>query len=211
MSSRFMKTPLFAIALLIAVPGQVRAQDTAAAGWKFSTSVSAYVFPSDETYFLPILYADRDWLHLEARYNYEARETGSLFVGRKFTWESGKLEGEVTPMVGLVLGEVDGVAPGLELDLLIDPVEFYTEGEFMMDFGEGGSSFFYFWSELTVWPTEWLNAGLVSQRTRAVDTQLDFQRGFLAGLSHEGFGFTFYMFNLDEEEPYYVFTLKAAF
>ena len=113
-------------------------------------------------------------------------------------------------MAGLVLGEIDGIAPGIELDLFVDPVEFYTEGEFMMDMGEGASSFFYFWSELTVWPAEWLQAGLVSQRTRVLQTEFDLQRGFLVGASHGDFGLTFYMFNPDEE-PYYVFTLNAAF
>jgi len=196
--------------LLLAIALPLSAQEDTAVSWEFSTSVSAYVFPSDETFFLPILYADRGPLHLEARYNYEARESGSLFVGRKFTWESGMVEGEVTPMIGLVLGDVDGIAPGVELDLFIDPVEFYTEGEFMMDMGEGASSFFYFWSELTAWPTEWLNAGLVSQRTRVLQTELEVQRGFPVGATHADFGLTFYMFNPDED-PYYVFTLKAAF
>jgi len=205
-----LKTLLVAASLLLPAALPLRAQEAAVTGWEISASVSAYVFPSDETFFLPIVYADRDWLHLEARYNYEARNSGSLFFGGKTSFTSGQLEGEVTPMVGLVVGDVDGVAPGVELDLLLDPVEFYTEGEFMMDFGEGGSSFFYFWSELSVWPAEWVNAGLVSQRTREVDTQLEIQRGFLVGLSHAGFGATFYMFNPDED-PYYVFTLKAAF
>lgn len=208
-----MKTLLPAAILFFSITvgtASLRAQEGGTPSWQFSTAVSAYVFPSDETFFLPVVYADRDWLHLEARYNYEARESGSLFFGRKFTWESGQLEGEFTPIVGLVLGDVDGVAPGLELDLLVDPVEFYTEGEFMMDFGEGGSSFWYFWSELSVWPVEWLNAGLVSQRTRAVSSQVDIQKGFLAGCSIGDFGLTFYMFN-PQEDPYYVFTLKAAF
>jgi hypothetical protein len=205
-----MKILLFALALLPIAVASLPAQESDNQAWNFSTSLSAYYFPPDETFILPILYADRGPLHLEARYNYEARETGSLFVGRKFTWESGEVEGEVTPMVGLALGDVDGVAPGVELDLLLDPVEFYTEGEFMMDFGEGASSFFYFWSELTVAPTQWLNAGLVSQRTRTLETPLDIQRGFLVGGSYSDIGLTFYMFNPDEN-PYYVFTLKAAF
>jgi hypothetical protein len=205
-----MKILLFTLALLPIAVASLPAQESETPAWNFSTSLSAYYFPPDETFVLPILYADRGPLHLEARYNYEARETGSLFVGRKFTWISGEVEGEVTPMIGLALGDVDGVAPGVELDLLLDPVEFYTEGEFMMDFGVGASSFFYFWSELTVAPTEWLNAGLVSQRTRTLETPLDIQRGFLVGGSYSDIGLTFYMFNPDEN-PYYVFTLKAAF
>ena len=209
-----MKRILLLLACLASWALPLQAQDDQSSSenaWAFSASLSAYVFPDDETFFLPIFMADRGALHLEGRYNYEARNTGSFFVGRTWSWTSGKLEGEVVPMAGLVVGDIDGIAPAVKLDLLIDPVEFYTEGEFMMDFGEGGSSFFYFWSELSVWPTEWLRAGLVSQRTRVVDTQLDFQRGFLAGLEFERFGGAFYMFNLQDEEPYYVFILTAAF
>ena len=206
-----MKALLLAAALIVLPSPALRAQDSEPQAWEFTVSLSPYIFPSEEGFLLPIVSADRGPLHLEARYNYEARETGSLFVGRTWTWESGQLQGEVIPMVGLVVGDVDGVAPGLKLDLLLDPVEFYTEGEFMMDFGEGGSSFFYFWSELSVWPTEWLRGGLVSQRTRMVDTQLDFQRGFLVGTSFGNFGASFYMFNPQEEEPYYVVTLEASF
>jgi hypothetical protein len=41
----------------------------------------------------------RGWLHLEARYNYEALETGSVWAGYDFN-AGKKLVLDLTPMVG---------------------------------------------------------------------------------------------------------------
>jgi hypothetical protein len=45
--------------------------------WSFSGSVYTYIAPDDGSYVQPTVTADRGWLHLEARYNYEALDTGS--------------------------------------------------------------------------------------------------------------------------------------
>src|SRR5262245_61968324 len=52
--------------------------------WSFSASASAYFVPDAREYVQPTFAADRDGLHLEARYNYENLETGSAWVGRNF-------------------------------------------------------------------------------------------------------------------------------
>ena len=49
--------------------------------WEFSASGYTYFVPEDSNFLQPTFTADRDWLHLEARYNYEALDTGSAFVG----------------------------------------------------------------------------------------------------------------------------------
>ena len=33
----------------------------------------------------PTVAADRDWLHVEARFNYEDRDTGSVWLGYNFS------------------------------------------------------------------------------------------------------------------------------
>ena len=38
--------------------------------WDFSASVFGYFVPEDRNYAQPSFTADRDWLHIEARYNY---------------------------------------------------------------------------------------------------------------------------------------------
>ena len=55
--------------------------------WEFSASAYTYFVPdSDESddYVQPTFTADRGWLHLEARYNYEALDTGSAWLGFNF-------------------------------------------------------------------------------------------------------------------------------
>ena len=98
---------MFAVIVLFA--SQVAAQttggdklsesDTASANpWAFSVLMSGYLVPDDESYASPVFTADRQWLHLEARYNYEYQKTGSLWAGYNFS-AGDKVEFEVTPNV----------------------------------------------------------------------------------------------------------------
>jgi hypothetical protein len=64
----------------------------------------------------PEFSADRGWLHLEVRYNNEVLNTGSLWAGYNFV--AGKtLVLDVTPMVGGVFGNLNGVSPGYLITL----------------------------------------------------------------------------------------------
>jgi hypothetical protein len=65
------------------VPLEV-ADETAEADWECSLSISTYLAQHARDYANPNFTADRDWLHLEARYNYEALKTGSLWLGYNF-------------------------------------------------------------------------------------------------------------------------------
>src|ERR1044072_1263305 len=67
--------------------------------WSFSASASTYVVPDFQEYVQPTFTADRGWLHLEARYNYENLETGSVWLGYNFSGGE-KLAWEFTPMLG---------------------------------------------------------------------------------------------------------------
>ena len=53
--------------------------------WSFSASAYTYAVPDDSNYVQPTFTADRGWLHLEARYNYEALDTGSAWIGYNFS------------------------------------------------------------------------------------------------------------------------------
>jgi len=178
--------------------------------WSFSASAYAYIIPGEKDYVQPTVTADRGWLHLEARYNYEDLETGSLWVGYNFGIGE-KLKLEFTPMFGGAFGDTNGIAPGYKGSLGWWWLELYSEGEYLFDLEESSDSFFYTWSELTLSPLEWLRFGLVTQRTRAYEGELDVQRGFLVGLSYKQLDFTAHVFNLGWEEPTYVFSLGVNF
>jgi hypothetical protein len=57
------------------------AAETAEGEWECFLFTSTYLVQHGRDYVNPILVADRGWLHLEARYNYESIKTGSLWLG----------------------------------------------------------------------------------------------------------------------------------
>ena len=179
-------------------------------GWSFSASVYTYILPEDDDYAQPTITADHGWLHLEARYNYEDLETASVWMGYNFSLGS-KLTLDFTPMIGRVFGNTAGVAPGYHLTLGWWRLELYSESEYVFVTSDRTESFFYSWSELTLSPLDWLRAGLVVQRTRAYESELDIQRGFVVGLNFKHFGIAGYILNPDESEPTCVFSIAVEF
>jgi len=188
----------------------VLANETVERAWSFSASVYTYIVPNADDYAQPTVTADRGWLHLEARYNYEALETGSAWVGYNFAGGE-KLAWEITPMLGGVFGDLNGIAPGYKGSLSWWKLELYSEGEIVFDAGDWSDSFFYNWSELSLAPVEWFRFGLVTQRTRVYETDRDIQRGLLAGFSYKMVDLTTYVFNLDDSKPTWVVAVGVSF
>jgi len=178
--------------------------------WAFSASAFAYFLPDEDDYAQPTFTADRDWLHLEARYNYEDRKTGSVWLGYNFSFGD-EVAFEVTPILGVVLGETDGVAPGYKLALGWRTLDFSSESEYVFDASDSSDNFFYTWSELGWSPADWLRLGLVVQRTRAYQSELEIQRGFLIGIGYKSVSFTTYVFNPDANPPTVVLGVSLGF
>ena len=179
-------------------------------GWAFSATTFEYFAPGAENFLLPVLAADHGALHLEARYNYEAQDAGSVWLGANFSGGE-KLEWEITPMIGGVFGDVSGLAPGYEGSLAWRKLELYSEGEYVFDTGDSSESFFYNWSELAYAPADWFRFGLVTQRTRAYETERDIERGLLVGFTYKRLDASAYVFNPDDEDPTVVVALSFDF
>ena len=114
-------------------------------------------------------------------------------------------------MVGGIVGETDGVAPGYKGSISWWKFELYSEGEYFFDADVKHDSFFYNWSELTLAPVEWFRFGLVTQRTRLYKTDRDIQRGVLAGFSFKKVDLTGYVLNPDESKPTFVLAAGVTF
>lgn len=168
--------------------------------WSFNASASWYLVPDSRDYIQPTFTADRHWLHLETRYNYEDLETGSAWVGYNFCGGD-KLAWELTSMLGGVYGDTTGMAPGYKGSLMWWKLALYSEGEYVWDVGDSSDSFFYNWSELSLWPVDWLRIGIVTQRTRAYASDREIQRGILAGVAYKSVEFATYVFNPDDNTP----------
>ena len=178
--------------------------------WSFSASTDTYVIPGGRDYVQPTIAADYRRLHVEARYNYETLNSGSIWLG--FNINAGKkLKMALTPMGSVVFGETTGVAPGYELLLNWRKLELYSEGEWMFNVRDRSDSFFFAWSEVTLAPIDWLSFGIVGQRTSVFDGERDIQRGVLLRYLHKRIALTAHAFNPETSNPLYVFSAAVDF
>jgi hypothetical protein len=215
--------PILRIAILVVaalcgsrLPAQTNASpppanNTAPANsWDFNVSINGYLVPRGQSYFSPTFTGDHDTLHVEARYNYEAQQTGSLWVGYDLSVGK-KLVLEATPMIGGVFGNVNGVAPGLEFTATYKKLQLYSANEYVFDTDTKAGNFFYTWTQLTYSPKAWFAFGYVTQRTRAYKTPLDIQRGVLMQFTHKKVTFATQIFNLGQADPTVVLSLGYSF
>lgn len=185
----------------------VLAQQADSSAWEFNADASLYFIPGD-FFILPVFRADKNKLHLEARYNYEDRETFSMWAGYNFNGGR-KLEYTITPMIGGVVGRTTGVAPGLEMTFTYKGFELYSESEYMFDFEN--ENYFYNWSDLTYSPLEWLWFGISGQRTRVYQSDLEVQRGLLIGGGLKNWELSTYFYNIGANDAFVLATISVRF
>jgi hypothetical protein len=173
------------------------AQSTGSPEWSGSATLFTYLIPGDGNYAQPTLALDRERLHVEARYNYEALRTGSLWGGYNFEGGS-TVEWTFTPMLGAAFGDVAGVAPGYAGSLTWWKLDVYSEGQYLYDVSTPDDSFLYNWSEIALVPVGWLRLGLATQRTRVRETGREIQRGPLVGITLGKLELNAYMLDSDE-------------
>jgi hypothetical protein len=178
--------------------------------WELGLSGSLYVLPDEEDFVQPTFRADHGVLHLETRYNYEDRDSVSFFAGANFEFGD-NLKLALTPMLGGLAGNTEGIIPALEADFTAGIFGAYAEAEYVFDLGDSSSKYFYMWSELSLWPTEWLRAGVVTQRTRVYKTEREIQRGLLLGFSFKRLEGAVYFFNPGSDDHFTVVSLGVSF
>ncbi|HNS18290.1 MAG TPA: hypothetical protein PKI34_10760 [Bacteroidales bacterium] len=168
------------------------------------------IFLKDDFIFLPIYSADKNRLHLEARYNYEDINTFSAWIGYNFSGGN-NVEYTITPMAGGIIGNTNGIAPGLEIILGLDRFELSSESEYVFDLHDNGNNFFYNWTDLTYSPFEYLWLGLSAQLTQMPHYELEIEPGFLIGGGFKRYEMSGYLFSPGFDELYFVLILSANF
>jgi hypothetical protein len=177
--------------------------------WEFTIEATTYIIP-DESYSNPVFSADKNHLHLEARYNYEDLDTTSVFAGYNFhTGDEWELN--VTPIVGGVFGNSNGIAPGFLFELNYKKLNISSEGEYFFSSDDEEFNFFYSWSEISYSPADWIWFGIAGQRTRAYQTDLEIQRGLLLGFGIGNFSITGYVMNPGWDDVFGVINVGYQF
>ncbi len=207
--------PVCAVAMLFwLAPGTAAAasESDAPAGPESTFTVTGfyYAMRDQSDFAVGIAAYDRGPLHLEGRYNYEARNSGSAFAGWKFAGGDA-LSFQVTPIVGVLFGAARGVIPGVEASVAYGPFDAYIEAEYVRDLDQRSASYYYAWSELAWKPAQWLRIGLVGQRTHEIENGRDLQRGAFAQLIVDKVTLGLFAFNPDSASRYVIFSLSAQF
>lgn len=199
------------IIFFVVLSGMAFGQSSDSSKWNFAADLNGYAFEGGDKLLLPVFKADREWLHLEARYNYEDIQTFSGWVG--YNWESSlsKIDFVITPMVGGATGNTKGFIAGVEASFQWGKFELYTETEHLWDVAGSEYNFFYTWTDLSYSPKEWWWVGLSAQRTRLYETDLGLQRGIFAGLAAGSWSFTGYVYNWGMGEAFGLLTVEFEF
>jgi hypothetical protein len=201
----------FIVAAVLTLSGfVVTGQTTDSSYWEFSADANFYIM-QDDFFVLPVFRADKNKLHLEARYNYEDIETFSGWIGYNFKGGDDVFSYVFTPMIGGVFGLSNGIAPGLEFTLTYKNFELYSEMENLFDLSDKENNFYYNWADLTYSPTDWLWVGISGQRTRLYQTDLEIQRGIILGAGFKNIELTTYTYNIGFDDPFFIITLSANF
>ena len=183
-------------------------QDSLKSKWTFSANGYYYIVPDDNSLTF-IATADHKKLHFEARYNYEDRKTASTFAGWRIA-ANGEVELEVVPMLGIVFGNTNGLAPGLELSATFRKFDFYSESEYVFDFSGKENNFLYTWGELAI-NIKSFRTGLSWQRTLLYQTDYDIQHGVFAEYSFGKLTAGAYYFNPFSGEDVVIISLGIDF
>src|SRR5436305_389744 len=145
-----MNLKLFCFASIV-LPAALHAQeakDSTAKQWTGLIETDYYFIPVDEVHPTFIASVDHKSLHLEARYNYENFNTGSVHIG--YSWEKdGDFSFTGTAMAGIAAGLSNGILPGFECSAEYSKLSFYSENEYMFAFTGKEDNFFYSWTQLS--------------------------------------------------------------
>jgi hypothetical protein len=201
---------LLGVLLLLCGASSAAADDAADSGFTGSITGYYYAMRDQPDFGVGVAALNRGPLHLEARYNYEARDSTSVFVGWNFS--GGKeVTYTLTPIVGGLFGATRAAIPGLEASVAWGSLDAYIEAEYVYDHQNHADSYFYSWTELGWKPVEWLRLGLAGQRTHTVQTGRDLQGGLFAQLILGKATLSLYAFNPDSGSRYTILGLGAQF
>jgi hypothetical protein len=153
--------------------------DSSGSQWNFSAWAEMFIIPDEEDFFNPTFYARHNTLHLEGRYNYEDRNTSSLWAGRRFQFGE-PVKFVLVPMAAIVFGNINGMAPGLETEVVYKKFDFYSESEYVFDFKTKENNFFYMYSELAIRPIRQIRTGFIAQRTKLLGAERELQQGLFS-------------------------------
>lgn len=196
-------------ALLSLLAQGLAAQEADAPSMDGYVQVYLQVAKGEDPFSIVIAAINTPTWHFEARYNNEDSETASLWVGRNFSTGS-TVSLDITPLAGLMLGQVNGVGPGVEATVTWKRLVFYDEATVVIPF-EPEPSYLITWSTLTWRFSDWLQPGLTAQRFRVYDGEREVDWGFALNSEFGRVGTGIYAYAPFGASPFWQFSGSWSF
>lgn len=132
--------------------------------------------------------------YAEGRYNYEALNTFSLYMGRTFSGASG-LSYSISPIAGAVVGEFNGGSVGANVSLGYKNFYLYTQPQYSFSVENAINNFIYSWTDITYSPLNWLSVGVSLQHTKPYKTKGYIENGLVVEAAYKKFTFPVYIYS----------------
>lgn len=171
-----------------------------------------YVQGKQPVEFVPIVTFETpgNW-YTEARYNYEEKNTFSLYAGKKFSGERKRLMYTLTPILGAVAGEFDGGSAGVNTTLELKKLFFSSQSQYTFSAKDPVHDFFFNWSEVGYEVSSWFYLGLSLQHTQMLHSNTAlFEHGAVIGFEFGRWTIPIYSFNTFDSSRYFVLGINLG-
>jgi hypothetical protein len=153
---------------------------------------------------VPVLsYCTSDNWYVEARANYEAINSASLYFGKPFK-KKALISYSITPIAGFVMGAFTGGSVGANVEMDYKKISFSSQSQYSFSIENRTTNFTYSWSDLTYQLKECVSAGVSLQQTRGL-----FEKGILVRGVYKNLSIPLYVFNPTTNERYFVLGLNV--
>ncbi|MEP7254509.1 MAG: hypothetical protein ABI666_01970 [Ferruginibacter sp.] len=184
-----MKKTLLIITWNIMMLPDVQAQDkNGFENYNLLSSRDAYVW-------MPVVHhLGKNGLYTEMRYNYEDRNTASVYVGKNFSDEK-TISYSVKPMLGIVFGKFNGGSIALNVDADYKKLYISMQTQYTISKDEVTENFFFNWTEIGYQPVKWFYTGLSTQLTKIYKRNPEAEYGILVAFSLKKITIPIYVFS----------------
>lgn len=161
------------------------------------TGIENYNFLSNrEAYtWMPVVHhLGKKGLYTEMRYNYESRNTASVYVGKSFERDR-TISYSFKPMLGIVFGKFNGGSLALNADAGYKKIFASMQTQYTISKAGVEEDFFSNWSELGYQLVKWFYTGLSTQLTRLYKTNVEAEYGMLVGFTLKKLTIPVYVFS----------------
>jgi len=154
--------------------------------------------------FTPMLWyqSKRGW-YAEARYNFEAANSVSLYAGKTFEKQS-KISYSLSTIGGIVMGDFKGGSIAVNADAGYKRISVSLQSQYTFSAEDRSLNYIYIWSDISLRFLHSVSAGFSLQQTNGCNTNVISEKGIFIKAEPGKWVFPLYIFNPLSNERYMV-------